>query len=96
MAGVSPQRAAETRAIERTDVRDTEQLFGSILTDIATLLWPTKTAANIAAIVGCTERAAEFYLSGKRQWSGAALSAIVAEVLRRHNMRNVKVIAKRN
>ena len=71
-----------------------EQSFGSILADVARLLWPHKTAAHVAAIVGCSERAAEFYLAGDREWSGDALAAIVAEILKRHHMRNVKVISR--
>lgn len=78
----------------RTDVRVPEQSFGSILSEVAKLLWPRKTAAHVAAIVGCSERAAEFYLAGDRDWSGDALAAIVAEILKRHSMRNVKVQAR--
>ena len=77
--------------IKRTDVhfeRADEQLF---LTDVARLLWPTKTAAHVAAVAGCTERAAQFYLAGDRDWSGDAIAAVVAEILRRHKMRNVKI-----
>ena len=89
-------QAAVARAIEsvRTGVRLPEQSFGSILSDVAKLLWPRKTAAHVASLVGCSERAAEFYLAGHREWSGDALAAIVAEILRRHHMRNVKVEAR--
>lgn len=59
--------------------------------DLARLLWPAKTAAKLAAASGCTERAAEFYLAGDRDWSGDAITAIVSEILKRHSMRNVKV-----
>lgn len=85
--------AARARAIEsrRTDVREDEQLFGSIVGDIARLLWPKKTAANVAALIGCSERAAEMYLAGDRDWSGDAIAAIVAEICKRHGMRNLKV-----
>lgn len=77
--------------IARTDLRSTEQDFGSILADVARLLWPAKTAANLAAACGCTERAAEYWLANERPFSGDAIAAIVAEVLRRHAMRNVKI-----
>jgi hypothetical protein len=89
--------SARVAAIEtsRTTDRDDEQLFGSCLADVARTLWPAKTAAHIAAAAGCTERAAEFYLAGDREWSGVALAAIVSEILKRHSMRNVKVIPKR-
>lgn len=90
-SAVSAVRAIESA---RTGVRDGEQSFGSILGDVARLLWPTKTAAHVAAVVGCSERAAEFYLAGDREWSGDALAALVAEILKRHSMRNVKVIPR--
>lgn len=71
----------------RTDVHLPEQMFGSILGDVARLLWPRKTAAHVAALVGCSERAAEFYLAGEREWSGDAVTALVFEILRRHRER---------
>ena len=86
-------RSAATETV-RTDDRGGEQLFGSVLSDVARTLWPVKTAANVAAVVGCSERAAEFYLAGQREWSGDALAAIVAEILKRHSMRNFKVRAR--
>ena len=85
-------RAIKTaRTINQTD-DISEQMFGSVIADVARLLYPPpKTAAHIAALVRCSERHAEFCLSGQRKWSGDAIAAIVAEILRRHSMRNVKV-----
>lgn len=68
-----------------------EQLFGPVLSQVSRTLWPEKTAANIAVSANCSVRAAEFYLSGQREWSGDAIAAIVSEILRRHSMRNVRV-----
>ena|SRR5882762_10126843 len=83
---------------ERTIVRSSEladeQSFGSVLTDLSRMLWPTKTAANLAAVAGCSVRAADFYLAGQREYSADALAAIVTEILKRHAMRNVKVRTK--
>jgi hypothetical protein len=31
------------------------------------------------------------YLAGDREWSGDAITVIVAEIMRRHGMRNFKV-----
>lgn len=95
MVRVSGAARASALQNERTDDRADEQLFGSVLSDVARMLWPIKTAANVAAIVGCSERAAEFYLAGQREWSGDALAAIVAEILKRHALRNLKVSARR-
>ena len=94
MQRVSVAAVAPSIETSRTVIREAEQSFGSIFADIARMLWPTKTAANVAAAVGCSERAAEFYLAGGREWSGDAIAVLVAEVLKRHSMRNVKVISK--
>lgn len=95
MHGTLQGRVDKSVKIDRTAVRQDEQLFGSTLADIAKTLWPHKTAAQIAAAVGCSERAAEFYLAGDRDWSGDAIAAIVSEILKRHQMRNVRVTARK-
>lgn len=94
MHAVSGAAHALSSQTARTDVRPSEQSFGSILGDVARLLWPAKTAANVAALVGCSERAAEMYLAGDRDWSADAMAIIVAEICKRHGMRNFKVKAK--
>lgn len=94
MSGVSPQPRRRGTENDRPVVRQDEQLFGDVLSEIATTLWPDNTAANIAASADCSVRAAEYYLGGQRDWSGDAIAAIVSEILKRHKMRNVRV-AKR-
>lgn len=94
MRAVFRAEVADATKTVRTDDRETEQLFGSTLADIAKTLWPQNTAPSIAAAAGCSVRAAEFYLAGDRDWSGDAIAAIVTEILRRHQMRNVKVRGK--
>lgn len=82
---------------QRSIVEAGEQSFGedgSVLSAIARMLWPRKTAANLAAATNCSVRAAEMYLAGDRDWSGDAITAIVSEILRRHSMRNVKVVKR--
>lgn len=95
MHGTISKSANEARKTIRTDVRADEQLFGAVLSDVARTLWPAKTAAHVAAAAGCSERAAEFYLAGDRDWSGDALAAIVSEILRRHSLRNVKALPRK-
>lgn len=95
MRAVSPVPSAGTIERDHSNVASDEQLFGDVLSQIARRLWPQKTAANIAAAANCSVRAAEFYLSGERDWSGDALAAIVSEILKRHAMRNVKVVPRR-
>ena len=95
MGRVSAEARAESTRIGRSFVGHDEQLFGSVLSEVATTLWPKKTAAHIAAAANCSVRAAEFYLAGDRDWSGDAITAIVAEILKRHAMRNVKIVKRR-
>lgn len=71
-----------------------DHLVSDVLSDIARTLWPHKTAEHVAVCCGCTVRAAARYLSGDREWSGDALAGLMAEILKRHAMRNVRVIAK--
>ena len=95
MGAVSRGSAAGTIETIRPVGRATDQMVGSVLSDIASALWPTNTAANIAAEVGCSVRAAERYLGGQREWSGDAIAIIVSEILKRHAMRNVKIVKRR-
>ena len=84
--------ATKTRRIE---LRNPEENFGSILTDIARQLFPApNTAAKIAAEVGCSPRNIEACLSGSQDWSGDAVAVFVAEICRRHRMRNIRVVAR--
>lgn len=59
---------------------DKEQLFRNRVA-AARIFWPQKTAAHLAAEAGCSERAAKFYLAGQRDWSVAAVRALVSKVL---------------
>jgi len=94
MRSVSEAARVASPETTRTAVRSDEQLFGSILGDVARLLWPTKTAAHVAALIGCSERAAEMYLAGDRDWSGDAMAVLIGEICKRHGMRNLKLSSK--
>ena len=94
MGEASPLPRRRNTENVRPNVRADEQMFGDVLSEIASTLWPKNTAENIAAQAGCSVRAAEYYLDGQRNWSGDAISAIVSEILKRHKMRNVKVRSK--
>lgn len=94
MRAVSTVPVSEPIKIARTDVREAEQMFGPVMADVARMLWPKDTAAHIAAASRCSTRAAEYYLAGDREWSGDAIAAIVSEILKRHAMRHVKVLAR--
>jgi hypothetical protein len=43
-------------------------------------LWPVKPALNLAQRIGCSERAANFYIKGKRDPSLGAILVIVDEI----------------
>lgn len=94
MARVLPVPRSGTIEIGRRELREAEENYGSIIGDVARLLWPKNTAAEIAALVNCSVRNAELALSGRQKWSGDAIAAIVSEILKRHSMRNVKVVAR--
>ena len=64
-----------------------EKYKDDTLVKVARLLWPNKTAEHIAALAKCSKRAGTTYLSGHREWSAAALSAIIMEILNRHSAR---------
>jgi hypothetical protein len=92
-SGLALARATKTARTGVRNDKNGEHVFAFVIADIARMLWPPpKTAAQVAAAIGCSERAAEFYLSGDREWSGDAIAIIVSEILRRHHMRNVRII----
>ena len=51
--------------------------FGTIVR----ALWPDKPALNLAQRIGCSERAAQFYIDGERKVPARALAAVVAEIV---------------
>ena len=53
-----------------------ESRFGTIVR----ALWPNKPALNLAQRVGCSERAAQFYITGQRKPSARALIVVMDEV----------------
>lgn len=90
-------QAAIQNAINNFEAADIDlplRRNSSVLSEIAKLLWPTKAAAELAALVGCTERAAEHWLGGTHDWSGDAVTTLMAEILKRHSMRNFRVAKK--
>lgn len=96
MGRVSPAQSVVATEINRSDLHLTEESFGSILSEVVELLYPPpNTPAQLAAKLGCSVRNVELYLSGKQKWSGDAVAFIVAEIMRRHSMRNFRV-TKRN
>lgn len=95
MRSTSVVPRSEPTETVRHERRETDTSVGDVLSDIAKrTLWPENTAPNLAAVCGCSVRMAERYLGGHCEWSGDAIAAIVAEIMRRHGMRNVKVVKR--
>jgi hypothetical protein len=95
MRAVSGELSTGHTESVRHEWRETDTSVGDVLTDIAKrVLWPENTAANLAALSGCSVRQAERYLGG-REWSGDAVAAVMGEILKRRGMRNIKVVPKR-
>lgn len=101
MHGTWQRRVDEAQKIDRPSGLDPDHLVAPVLNEIAAALWPKNTAASLASLIVGPDgkhpavRTIERYLEGSREWSGDAIAAIVAEILRRHSMRNVKIVPKR-
>jgi len=63
-------RAEASFAKDRSPLRDR-------LANLYRRIWPTKTAANLAARTGTTQRAAELFLSGATGLSARSLEALL-------------------
>lgn len=71
MRGIMEERAAQASAIER-QLRLCIPPFGRACKG----MWPHKTAEELAAIAGCTVRAAAYQISGESEPSAKAIYAI--------------------
>lgn len=67
-------------AIVRRSNDSVEQMckFGTIVR----ALWPDKPALNLSQRIGCSERAAQFYIDGERKISARCIQLIINELLR--------------
>jgi hypothetical protein len=70
----------ESSTALRAASKDSEERsckFGTVVR----ALWPDKPALNLSQRVGCTERAAQFYIDGERKVTAHAIAAVIAEML---------------
>ncbi len=96
MRGVSAAFRNRNSETVRHEGRETDTSVGDVLTEIAKrVLWLENTAPCLAAAAGCSVRQAERILGGHCEWSGDATAAVIAEILKRRGMRNVKVVPRR-
>lgn len=84
MHGTLQGRVAEARKIERTLVQGTARLCSSAFGRACKGIWPSKTAEELAARVGCAVRTAAYEISGEREPSARSISVLVDECTRRN------------
>lgn len=96
MHGTLQNSASVARESVRQVCQPTDTSVGDVLSDIARhVLWRENTAPNLASACGCSVRQAERFLGGHCEWSGDATAAVIAEILHRKKMRNVRVTARK-
>lgn len=95
MGTASPVPRSGTTEIDRPVGATTDHLVEDALAGIVWHLWGANAPAKLAAIIKCSPRTVERYIEGSREWSGDAIAAIVSEILKRHQMRNVRVTARK-
>jgi hypothetical protein len=64
-------------SVRRNHAQENLSKFGLV----CAALWPSKPALNLAQRAGCTERAADFYIKGKRKPNARAIHAVNGEML---------------
>lgn len=83
MHGLYETKIAEAKEIERTLVQGTARLCSSRFGAHCKLEWPTKTAEQLAAAVGCSVRAAAYEISGERPPSDKSMLALINRIFAR-------------
>lgn len=81
MRAVSTAKIIEHREIERTLVQGNARLCSPLFGRLCKQAWPVKTAEKLAAIVGCSVRAAAYEISGEREPSAKSINALNTAVM---------------
>lgn len=76
MRSVYEERRAEASAIERTLVQGAARVWSPVFGRVCKVIWPVKTAENLAARAGCSVRAAAYEIAGEREPSARSLTAV--------------------
>ena len=84
MRTVYERQVAEQRAIQGHLAAGHDTIVTRKFGAVARVLWPFKTAANIAAIAGVEERTAKRWLSGEFEPPAIVIAAIIVEITRRN------------
>ena len=83
MVSVYEERTAEARAIECQLRQGTAKIVNRKFGAVAKVLWPRKTAAQLAVIASTNERTAARWLSGEFEPPGIVIAAIIVEITKR-------------
>lgn len=83
MRSVYEARVAEARAIERTIVQGTARMCSGKFGRAWKGLYPTKSAEELAARVGCAVRTAAYEISGEREPSARSIAVLINEIVER-------------
>jgi hypothetical protein len=78
MRSVYEDRIAEASEIERTIVQGNARICSPIFGKVCKVIWPVKTAEELAALVGCSVRAAAYEISGERHPSAQSLLVVMS------------------
>jgi hypothetical protein len=75
-----------SRGGAQPSISSVEQTFGrarreSKFGTIVRALWPVKPALNLAQRIGCSERAAQYYIDGERKPSAEAMLVVLRYVI---------------
>jgi hypothetical protein len=80
MRSISESPSIAANGNEVTPVPRRARLFTIKLITVVSALHTRKTAEWLAHAAHCSVRAAKNYLSGKREWSGAAVNAVYRDL----------------
>jgi hypothetical protein len=80
---VYEEEIAQSREIERQIRQGTDKIVSRKFGAVAKVIWPVKTAAQIAAIASTNERTAARWLSGEFEPPGIVIAAVIVEITKR-------------
>ncbi len=80
MHGSLQRRVDDAREVERAIVQGSARLCSGNFGKVCKALWPLKTAEHLAAIIGCSVRAAAYEISGEREPCAQSILAIIEAI----------------
>ena len=83
MESVYERNVANARSIERQFRQGTDKIVSRKFGAVAKVLWPVKTAAQVAAIADTNERTAARWLSGEFEPPAIIIAAVIVEITKR-------------